>query len=176
MMITNALAIIETEEQRNSLAEFYKENKNGLYAFALSRTHNREKAEDAVQETFLRIAKYPDVFFALPNGKRKSYAVIVTRNAVADILNESAKSEELPDTLASETSVENLALGSIAADELKEFIGKMPEAQRDALILKTVHGLSYSEIAAELNITDSTARKRVSNAYKTIKAYLNGGI
>ncbi len=169
-------SVFDAEELRNELAEFYKENKNALYAFALSRTHNREKAEDAVQEAFLRIAKYPDRFFSLPVHKRMSYAVIVTRNAVNDILGESAKSSELPETIKDTSlSVEDMTLGNIAAEELKAFIMKMPEAQREAIILKIVHEMTTTEIAAALNISEPTARKRVSNAYKTIEKYLNGG-
>lgn len=118
-MIGGALAVLETEERRNELAEFYADHKSDLYAYALSRTHNREKAEDAVQETFLRIAKYPERFFELPVHKRMSYAVIVTGNAVKDILNESARSAELPDnTEDNSLSVENVALGNVAAEEL----------------------------------------------------------
>lgn len=175
-MILSALAVLETEERRNEIAEFYEQNKSGLYVFALSRTRNREKAEDAVQEAFLRIVKYPETFFALPVHKRMSYAVIVTGNAVNDILSESAKSSELPDTIEDNSlSVEDTALGNISAEELKVFIRAMPEAQRQAVILKIVHDLSTAEIACVLNISEPTARKRVSNAYKTIKKYLNGG-
>lgn len=175
-MIGGALAVLETEERRNELAEFYKQNKSGLYALALSRTHNREKAEDAVQEAFLRIAKYPERFFALEVHKRMSYAVIVTENAVNDILCESARSAELPETIKDNSlSVEDKALGNIASEELKAFIMKMPKAQREAIILKIVHGMTTAEIAAALNISEPTARKRVSNAYRTIEKYLNGG-
>ena len=175
-MIAGALAALDTEERRNELAEFYKENKNALYAFALSRTHNREKAEDAVQEAFLRISKYPEGFFALPVHKRMSYAVIVTGNAVNDILSQSAKSAELPDTVEDNSlSVEDVTLGNISAGELRAFIMKMPEVQRQAIILKIVHGMTTAEIANAMNVSEPTARKRVSNAYKTIRKYLNGG-
>lgn len=175
-MIAGALAVLDTEERRNELAEFYTQNKSGLYAFALSRTHNREKAEDAVQEAFLRIAKYPESFFSLPVHKRISYAVIVLGNAINDIISESAKFSELPETVEDNSpSVEDIALGNVAADELKAFIMAMPEAQREAVILKLVHGMTTSEIANALNISEPTARKRVSNAYRTIRKYLNGG-
>lgn len=175
-MIGGALAVLDTEERRNELADFYAEHKNALYAFALSRIHNREKAEDAVQETFLRIAKYPERFFALPVHKRMSYAVIVTRNAIHDIQSVGSRTEELPETVADESlSVEDTVLGEISAEELKAFIRRMPEAQREAMILKVVHEMTTEEIANALNISEQTARKRVSNAYKTIRCYLNGG-
>lgn len=175
-MIEAALAVLDTEERRDELSEFYEQHKSALYAFALSRTHNRERAEDAVQEAFLRIAKYPERFFSLPVHKRMSYAVIVTRNAINDILGEGAKFSELAEATADNgLSVEDFSIGNIAAEELKAFIMKMPEAQRSAIILKLVHGMTTAEIAAALNISGQTARKRVSNAYRTIEKYLNGG-
>lgn len=172
-MISAALAVLDTEERRDELSEFYERHKSDLYAFALSRTHNRERAEDAVQEAFLRIAKYPEGFFALPVHKRISYAVIVTRNAIADILGENAKYFELDEATADDgISVEDCSIGNIAAEELKAFIRRMPEAQRSAIILKLVHGMTTREIAAALNISEPTARKRVSNAYRSIEKYL----
>lgn len=169
-MIAGALAVLDTEERRNELAEFYTQNKSGLYAFALSKTHNREKAEDAVQEDFLRIAKYTEIFFSLSVHKRVSYAVIVTRNAVNDILSECAKSSEMSEAVEDNSpSVEDMFLGNAAAKELKAFFKLMPEAQKEALILKIVHKMSTAEIANALNISEPTARKRVSNTYKTIR-------
>lgn len=97
-------------------------------------------------------------------------------NAINDIISESAKFSELPETVEDNSpSVEDIALGNVAADELKAFIMAMPEAQREAVILKLVHGMTTSEIANALNISEPTARKRVSNAYRTIRKYLNGG-
>ncbi len=179
-MIEAALAALDTEERRNELAEFYAEHKNALYAFALSRTHNREKAEDAVQEAFLRIAKYPERFFALPVHKRMSYTVIVTGNVIRDLLSGNAQCAELSDDdfnniADGALSVEDKAIGNIAAKQLKAFIMRMPVAQREAIILKIVHEMTTAEIAASLNISEPTARKRVSNAYRTIEKFLNGG-
>ena len=174
-MISAALAVLETEERRNELSEFYDQNKNGLYAYALARTQKRELAEDAVHETLLKIAKYPEGFFALPVHKRMSYAVIVIGNVIRDLLKENAKYSEIDENLADDSlSVEDMALGSVSSAELKAFIRSMPEAQRQAIILKLVHDMTNTEIAAALNISEQTARKRVSNAYKTIREFLKG--
>ena len=63
-MISAALAVLETDEQRNELSEFYEKNINCLLNYALNMLHNEEETEDAVQEAFLQIADKPDVFFA----------------------------------------------------------------------------------------------------------------
>lgn len=62
-MISEALAVLETEEQRNELADFYEKNKSRFYTIAFDHLHNQEEAEDAIQEAFLEIANKPDTFF-----------------------------------------------------------------------------------------------------------------
>lgn len=78
-MISAALAVLETDEQRNELSEFYKEKLGKLYSIAISKLHNQQSAEDAIQETFLRICKYPKKFFEIEVHKRLPYAVIIIR-------------------------------------------------------------------------------------------------
>ena len=74
-MLSAALAILKTDEERNKLSEFYEENKDRFYAIAFSKLHNRENAEDAVQDAFLIIADKPDTFFHLTI--QKEYGICV---------------------------------------------------------------------------------------------------
>ena len=46
-MISAALAILESEEQRNELTELYRENSKRFLNIALSKLHNVQDAEDA---------------------------------------------------------------------------------------------------------------------------------
>lgn len=66
-MISASLAILETDEQRNKLAEFYRKYKNRLYAIAYSKLNNKQDAEAAVMELFSRIADKPKKFFRYKN-------------------------------------------------------------------------------------------------------------
>ena len=59
-MISTALALLKTDEQRNVLSEFYQKYKNRFYAIAYSKLHGKAAAEDAVQEAFLRIVDKPE--------------------------------------------------------------------------------------------------------------------
>mgnify|MGYP000823090620 FL=1 len=52
-MISTALALLKTDEQRNVLSEFYQKYKNRFYAIAYSKLHGKTAAEDAVQELSL---------------------------------------------------------------------------------------------------------------------------
>lgn len=46
--------MLESDEQRSALAEFYARSKNRLYYIALPKLHNSADAENAVQEVSFR--------------------------------------------------------------------------------------------------------------------------
>ena len=178
-MISAALAILETDKQRNELEEFYEENIGKLYSIAISKLHNQQYAEDAIQETFLRICKYPKKFFEIEVHKRLPYAVIIIRNVIYDMLRKGRTYEYddvlTEDTVGNERSVEDIALENVLTEELEKYICSMPEALRQAITLKLTFDMTNRQIAAALGISEEAARKRISNAYKQIREFLNGG-
>lgn len=174
-MISAALAILENDEQRRLMTEFYKQNKNKLYRLAYSKLHSREAAEDAVQETFLRIAKYPKKFFEIDAHKRAPYAVIIIRNVITDILTSSTNQnhDELTEDIAdSGLSMEERVEGRISSEELTSFISQMSQAKKQAIMLRVAYGLSNEQIADVLGISLEAARRRISDAYKAINDFL----
>lgn len=177
-MITAALSILQTDEQRDILTEFYEENKNRFFSMAYSKLHNSEASEDAVQEAFLRIVKYPDRFFSIEPRKRLPYSVIIIRNVVLQMFEKQGKyvfeelSEDIPDC---SLSVEDLSIGNVARNELVEFIKTLSEAKKQAVILKGVYGLDNREIADVLGITESAVRRRIADAYGRIIYFVRKG-
>jgi len=93
-MINAALAVLETNEQRNELAKFYKKYKQRLYKIAYSKLKNIHDAEDAVMDAILRIADKPDKFFQLKDKKRCGYVSIIVRNAAIDLYNKTLKAKK----------------------------------------------------------------------------------
>ena len=84
--------------------------------------------------------------------------------------------EELDEETEGETlSVEDAVIGNIAANELKTYISQLPESRRSVIELKVVHGMSNSQIADILDISEEAVRKRISNTYKQIRTFLNEG-
>lgn len=49
-MISAALAVLESEEQRNELSEIYENNISNFYNIAFQQLHNKHDAEDAIQD------------------------------------------------------------------------------------------------------------------------------
>lgn len=178
-MISAALAILETDEQRSELSEFYRQNKTRLYMIAFSKLHNKESAEDAVQETFLRLAEDRERFFKLNESERVIFAGIVARNVAVDMYKKAAEADtvELTENISDEyeNSPEEKLLYKFTKEKLTEFVRGLPPLQRDVLYLKAVHGMTTREIAARLSVSENVVRQRLFFARKAIKEALRKG-
>lgn len=178
-MISAALAILETDEQRAELAEFYGRTKNRLYRIAFSKLHNKESAENAVQETFLRIASEHEKFFGLNDRERTVYAGIIARNVAVDMYKKANEAEtvELSENIPedSENPPEEELLYKFTKEKLTEFVRGLPPLQRDVLYLKAVRRMTVREIAAKISLSENAVRQRLYCARKAIKEALRKG-
>lgn len=174
-MFDATFAVIENEKQRNELAEFYSKSKNRLYFIALSKLHNKEESEDAVQEVFSRIADKPEFFFDIPPEKRLAYADVMVKNISVDMFNAKNKmpSEELCEQIEDvNISLENALFDKFSRDEVIAFINNLPNLQRNVLVLHCFFDLSIDETAQRLNISLTVATKRLALARKAIKNFV----
>ena len=105
-MISAALAVLESEEQRNELSEIYEQNVSNFYNIAFQHLHNKHDAEDTIQEAFLAIAKNPGPFFDVAVNKRISYINVIIRNTAYKMRDKKHKVSEneivLDDTIIDE--------------------------------------------------------------------------
>ena len=154
-MINTALAILQTDEQRNTLSDFYQTYKNRFCAIAYSKLHDRNLAEDAVQEAFSRIASKPETFFSLSHNKMIAYTDVIIRNVSVDMFRNCVMNapEELPEYDENIPLLEDIIVGSLQKQRLMDFIVGLPQLQRDIMELRISFGMSNSEIANQLKAT-----------------------
>lgn len=149
-MINTALAILQTDEQRNTLSDFYQTYKNRFYAIAYSKLHDRNLAEDAVQEAF----------------SIRNVSVDMFRNCVMNA------PEELPEYDENIPLLEDIIVGSLQKQRLMDFIVGLPQLQRDIMELRISFGMSNSEIANQLKISENVVRQRLYQSRKAITEFL----
>ncbi len=176
-MISAALAVLQTDEQRKDLTDFYEKNKNRLYSIAFSKLHNREDAEDAVQETFLRIANKPERFFQISQNKRTAFADVIIRNIAVDMYRKNSAIEEveLTDIISAanlEPDFQENIFAMLSSDELIRCISELSPLQRDILELNVYQGLTIREMSQFLSISENVVRQRLYRARKSLRLYL----
>lgn len=171
---------INDDKQRNELEAFYKENFNCLLNAAFSNLHNKDDAEDAVQDAFRDMASAPNRFFEIPPENRIRYMVAIVRNIAADMFNK--KHKVIIETLDEDEpydenpfSFEDNAIGDISKDELKRFIESLPPLQRDVLTFRCLMRLSTVETAKKLHISHPAVKKRLHLAKEAVRNHIGKG-
>lgn len=174
-MFDMTFAVIENEERRSELATFYSKHRQRLYSIALSKLHNEEDAEDAVQEVFSEIADKPDNFFDVSPSGRLAYITVMLKNISVNMFNAKNKVqiEELNEKIEEIAfSLEEIVLNQISEDELLSFVDQLPTLQKNVLTMHCLFDLSIDETAQRLNISLIAAKKRLVLARKAIKAFI----
>ncbi len=176
-MIFAALAVLESEEQRNELSEIYERNITTFYNIAFQNLHNKQDSEDAIQEAFLAIARNPSALFGIPNEKRLPYINAIIRNISRKIWNRKHTTEEreveLDENLIEDSvSLDEQIESKYSCEEIYSFIDTFPEVTKTALYFRIHLDMKYSDIAIGLGISEEAAKKRVERAIAKIKQFM----
>ena len=128
---------------------------------------SKEEAEDAVQETFIRIYKHGGKFLET-RGQFKQWSNAILKNCIIDQMRKRrvesvSLSEELEAVLEAPREDQNAE----SSNYFSSVLLKMAKPFREVLRLRYVLGKSFKEIGKILHITSSTARVRVYRARKT---------
>ena len=151
---------------------------DALYGAALRQTRDADRAQDLVQDTYLKAFGARHRFAAGTNLKAWMLTILhnTWRNRRRDRARsvvefdsdavEQAAAGEQPGTLAQ--SPETLLLRATAAAELREALDELPETFREAVWLRDVEELSYQEIAGILGIPIGTVMSRISRGRRQL--------
>ena len=174
-MLSMYLSIVETEEQRSMVERLYIDQKQTMYHTAFAILKNKQDAEDAVHEAFLRIITNIDKLSDIGSEKIKSFVIIVVKNIAIDIYRKRQKNVivDVPeDDDADISEVERKVLESSEYDILNKVVGMLPETQRNVLILKYYHDMTTVDISAMLGVTASAVRTRICRAERKLAKLL----
>lgn len=134
-----------------------------LRAFAISLTRDAEKSEDLVQETVLRAISKQEQFVAGTN--LQAWLFTTLRNQFCSDHRKSLREVEDGDGSYAATMI---ALPDqddrIMIHDLEAALHKLPEGQREAILLVGADGLSYEEAAQVLGCAVGTVKSRVNRA------------
>ncbi|WP_099514141.1 sigma-70 family RNA polymerase sigma factor [Microvirga ossetica] len=152
-----------TEPIDQAFADGILASVTSLRAFAISLTRDADQAEDLVQETVLRaISKQPQ-FEAGTN--LQAWLFTILRNQFCSEHRKSRREVEDGDgsyaaTMIAQPDQED----RIMMHKLEAALGKLPEGQREAILLVGADGLSYEEAAQALGCAVGTVKSRVNRA------------
>jgi RNA polymerase sigma-70 factor (ECF subfamily) len=167
-----------------ALAAFFERYFDRVFGLAYRLLGERAAAEDAAQDVFLKVHRSVD---RLDVGRDpEPWLLTITTNVCRDVWRSGAhqmskRSSSIDDdpavaaTLASPTrSPEGDLLAAERERLVQEALGALPEALREAIVLREYQGMDYDQIASLLGINEAAARKRYSRGLSELGRRLKG--
>jgi RNA polymerase sigma-70 factor (ECF subfamily) len=143
-----------------------------LRAFAISLSGNVDRADDLVQETLLRALAHIDSF--QPGTNMSAWLFTILRNLFRSEYRKRRREVEDPEgNYAESLKSQPEQTGRVEFREFREALAKLPEDQREALILVGASGFSYDEAAAICGCAVGTIKSRVNRARNRLAQLLS---
>jgi RNA polymerase sigma-70 factor, ECF subfamily len=152
-----------------------------IYALAYRVIGREEEARDVAQETFLRAFRALKGFKG--QAKFSSWLYRITLNLCRDWMRRERRAPvaqapegvdiiELAGESTPSESIEDLVSRHQLGRAVAKAMSQLPEEQRTAIILKEYHGLTFQEIADQLDCPLSTVKTRLYQGLTVLRKQL----
>ncbi len=145
-----------------------------IFNFIFSKVRDREVTEDVFQDTFIKVintlkkGKYNEEGKFLPWVMRISYNLLIDyfrKNKRIPKFESSNEEFDIFDVLGNgEQNIEDSMIKNQITNEVRLLIEKLPEDQKEVLIMRLYKDLSFKEIAENTDVSINTALGRMRYA------------
>lgn len=162
---------------QDAFTEIFEHYSPRIYSFVLKKTKSESMAEDVLQDVFMNLWSKREKLGEVENFE--SYIYMMATNKTYDHLKKIAtNTRKLEDLYA---RMKEIQVGN-AIDEMmdlkegqemiNEAVAQLPAQRKKIYLLSRQQGMSYDEIAEELNISRNTVSNQLVDALKFIREYV----
>lgn len=144
------------------VADLYERYRDAVFA-DIRRLTDEHTAEDVVQETFVRLVRYGE-----PRLRQATlrYLKVIARNVLHDNWRAQGRTAPRPEARA-----EAAGIGAEGpSSEIRRMLERLPESQREALLLTAAYGLTNSEASRSLDVSEPSVSHRRTRALARLRA------
>jgi RNA polymerase sigma factor (sigma-70 family) len=166
--LTDEQLMIQYQEGNElAFSLLYKKYSPKVYGYLLVRLHEKNLADDIFQLTFLKLHQSRDKFRV--TLQFAPWLFTICKNAMIDATRKRKRFTAIFDELSDPVQIEQVMQPEpIASPSIPSFNG-LSDNQRQVLELRFESGLSLDEVAKEMKLTPSNARKLASRAIGKLK-------
>jgi RNA polymerase sigma-70 factor (ECF subfamily) len=149
-----------------TIGDIYAAHAPAVFRCLLAWSRNAAVAEDLTAETFYRaiVARHP-----VRTMTARGYLIAIARNLWRKHIVRRGRECELSADLAGPALLS--AEARIDVQRILQAVAALPEDLRDPLVLYAQGGLSYEEIAAQLDISLAAVKIRILRARQRLETY-----
>jgi len=157
-------------------AELYDAHVRAIYDFIYYKTHHKETAEDLTSETFFKALRSIRQFDQTRSFKTWVYAI--ARNSVIDHYRKSRPTQDIDDVwdIASDDDIERDVDTKLMLQEVEKHLAKLPQLQRDILILRLWQEMPYREIAEIVGKSEANSKMIYSRTLASLRSSIPPGL
>jgi RNA polymerase sigma-70 factor (ECF subfamily) len=182
-----ALMLSFRDGDARAFEELVARHRRGLFNFLLRSVQNRSRAEELLQEVFLRVVRSKDRYER--TAKLTTWLYTIARNLCVDE-SRRAKFRRTTSLDAPRRGVEDdgpALIETVAADEvptddraaapqiqqrIARAIELLPEDQREVFLMRQINGLSFKEIGDIVGAPENTVKSRMRYALEKLRGEL----
>jgi RNA polymerase sigma-70 factor (family 1) len=168
---SKALKASDREAFKNIFNHFYAI----LLAYASRILESRETAKDVVQEAFITLWNQRSDVDPGKSLKAFLYRIVYTRclNQIRDRRLVGLNEENFENLTSAENFEPDIMNENTGITEvLEKIVSRLPERQREALLLSRQDGLTHDEIADIMECKPATVNNHITGAIKNLRVYL----
>ena len=160
----------------SALGALYDRYRLILFGLILRILHDRQEAEDVLQEAFLQVWRRASDFDPA-RGRAFTWLVTIARSRALDRLRASGSRARIATEAEQEPreSTSDAAADAVKSEEgeiVRQALAELPEEQRRALFMAYFEGLTQSEIAARLGDPLGTVKTRMRSGLMKLRELL----
>lgn len=177
--------LVEKAKQgdHDAFEQLVLDNQNKIFSLALRLVNDRETAADLAQEAFVKAWQGLASFQG--ESSFATWVYRLTTNVCIDHLRKQKRREEVAPAVSlddeeagwaepadRESDPQRLLERSERGKALARGLEKLPDWQRETLVLRELSGLSYQEIGEKLDIDLGTVKSRIARARLNLRKIL----
>jgi RNA polymerase sigma-70 factor (ECF subfamily) len=165
--------------QEYAVEDLVRQHARLVYRIVYGVLRNHHEAEDATQETFVRVLRYGKKLGRVED--QKSWLARIAWRVAVDRSQQHSRKREIPlesfdqpveEFASSEPGAEQAILGKQLGAQLEKLMAALPEKLRSPLLLSANDEMSPREVAATLGINEAAVRSRVFRARQILREKL----
>jgi RNA polymerase sigma-70 factor, ECF subfamily len=175
--LSDLLGLVARGDQ-DAFAAVYDATVRSVFAIVLNVVRNRAQAEEVTQEVYLDAWRSAPRFDPAQGSPKAWLHTIAHRKAVDRVLSAQRSTDRdqrhFDQTRAGEDTpdVSELVIAHDDGRRVREALAVLPEPQRVAVQLAYFSGYSHSQVAERLQIPLGTAKTRIREAMRRLRAHL----
>jgi len=175
VMDDESLMIKYREGDAKAFERLYERHKGPLFRYIYRQTNDSSVAEDLFQEIWINLIRSRERY--RQTAKFSTYLFRIAHNRLIDYYRSQknaipASYQDDPELIHTDSrdQPEHQAVIDGQIENLLELVQKLPEAQREAFILKEESGLTLEEIAEVTQSNRETVKSRLRYAFQKLRS------